>query len=265
MSGVYLITTSTELASLADQWDAAGVFSEGGVLVQSPAEGRLVMAEAVFDNGRLIAAHTCLRVREGARGGASHKRSIHLPDVREQLSRLGAALSWHGALSADVILTDAGPSFIDINPRLVEPGNAWHAGVDLVGAFLNVATGRTARIEPSGPPDVATHQLLLAVLGAAQHPRARRAVLNELISALARCGAYQGSTEELTPLSRDWRAAIPGLVATVATLARPTTSRWFSGGAVENYALTPGAWDQILAVAGLIPLAPAVVDSQLAD
>jgi hypothetical protein len=250
MSGVHLVTTSGELASLADQWDAAGVFLEGGVLVQSPAEGRFVMAQAVFDNGRLIAAHTCLRVREGARGGASHKRSISLPEVREQLSRLGGALAWHGALSADVVLTDAGPSYIDINPRLVEPGNAWQAGVDLVGAFLNVATGRGARIQPSGAPDVATHQLLLAVLGMAQHRRARRAILKELTSAFAHRGVYRGSTEELTPLSHDWRAATPGLIAAAAMLARPATSRCFAGGAVANYALTPAAWDQILAVAG---------------
>jgi hypothetical protein len=60
-------------------------------------------------------------VREGASGGASHKRSVDLPAVRNDLSRIGADLHWHGALSADAILADGGPVHIDINPRLVEP------------------------------------------------------------------------------------------------------------------------------------------------
>jgi len=61
-----------------------------------------------------------------------------------------------------------GPLFIDINPRLVEPANAWLAGVDLVGALVDVATGGPARHATDGREGVATHQLLLAVLGAAQ-------------------------------------------------------------------------------------------------
>ena len=245
--GVRHVTTPVGLASLAAEWDAAGVFSEGAVLVQSPAEGSLAMAQSVFDHGRLIAAHTCLRVTEGARGGASRKRSISLPEVLEQLSRLGAALAWHGALSADVILTDAGPCYIDINPRLVEPGNAWRAGVDLVGALLDIATGEASHLRPAGAPDVDTHQLLLAILGAAQHGRTRRAVFKELTSALGHRGGYQGSAEELTPLGHDWRAATPLAIVVVATMARPATWRWFSSGAIVNYALTPAAWQQILA------------------
>ena len=190
------MTTPAELASLAAEWDAAGVFSEGGVLVQSPAVGWLAMAQSVFDHGRLVAAHTCLRVKEGAGGGASRKRSISLPEVREQLSTTRCGSAWHGALSADVILSDAGPIYIDINPRLVEPGNAWRAGVDLVGAFLDVATGEASGVQPPGVPDVATHQLLLAVLGIGEHGRGRRAVFKELTSALSHRGAYQGSAEE---------------------------------------------------------------------
>ncbi len=46
------------------------------------------------------------------------------PAIREHLAVLGRELGWHGALSADAILGDAGLCYIDINPRLVEPGNA---------------------------------------------------------------------------------------------------------------------------------------------
>jgi predicted ATP-grasp superfamily ATP-dependent carboligase len=41
----------------------------------------------------------------------------------------------------DVILTGDGPLVIDVNPRLVEPINALIAGVDLVGAMLELARG----------------------------------------------------------------------------------------------------------------------------
>jgi hypothetical protein len=119
-------------------------------------------------------------------------------------------------------------------------------GVDLVAALLEVATGQRPAAQPPGPAGVATHQLLLAVLGAAQHRHTRRAVLAEQASASFHRGSYHGSVEELTPVRHDLRAALPVMAASVATLARPATWRWFSAGAVANYALTPAAWREIL-------------------
>ena len=54
-------------------------------LLQERVDGPLVMAQTVFDHGRLVASAANLRVREGASGGASHKRSVDLPSVREHL------------------------------------------------------------------------------------------------------------------------------------------------------------------------------------
>jgi len=54
---------------------------------------------------------------------------------------------------------------------LVEPVNAYLSGTDLVGMLVEVARCGTARPRTSGARDrqgVRTHQLLLAVLGAAQ-------------------------------------------------------------------------------------------------
>jgi hypothetical protein len=132
------------------------------------------MCQAVFDQGSLVAFHANQRTAEGANGGASHKRSIELPDVRCWFEVLGAELEWHGALSADVILGDSGPVFIDVNPRLVEPENAWRSGVDLVRPMMELAIGSSPTKQPESRPEVATHQLLLAVLGAAQQGRGRR-------------------------------------------------------------------------------------------
>ncbi len=222
-------------------------FADGGVLVQRALEGRLAMVQAIFDRGRLVAWHVNVREREGASGGASVKRSAWIPAVERHLDRLGGALTWHGALSLDAILTPGGPSYIDVNPRLVEPGNAWRAGVDLVDALLRVSCGEPVERLDTGRSDVRTHQLLLGVLGAAA--RGRRAVLRELLDAAARRGPYAGSTEELTPARRDPLAAVPVAAATAATLAAPRSRRLFTDGAVSGYALTPAAWREIVASA----------------
>ena len=203
------------------------------------------MLQAVFDRGRLVAFHANLRMREGVRGGASHKRSLVQPDARTALETLGRELSWHGALSADAILTVDGPVIIDVNPRLVEPGNAWRSGVDLVEAMIDTAFGRAQAPQPTGRPNVKTHQLLLAILGAAQQQRGRRGILDELLGAARHAGDYADSTEELTPIAHDWRAALPAAAAAAATLFKPTTWEWFSSGSVANYAISPAGWRSI--------------------
>jgi hypothetical protein len=215
--------------------------------------GPLVMVQSVFARGELIAFHASERVREGAGGGASQKRGIDLPAVREHMRTLGGVLGWHGALSADVILGPTGPQFIDINPRLVEPMNADRSGVDLVGALMDVActdvtgAGGSPAIRPrqNGQPGVRTHQLLLAVLGAARRSGRRRDVAGQLLAAMTRQGSYRASTEELTPLGRDPLAVVPVAIAALATLIRPVAWRHFVAGSVDAYSLTPAAWDQI--------------------
>ncbi|HTT00138.1 MAG TPA: hypothetical protein VMI33_26350 [Streptosporangiaceae bacterium] len=246
-SGVRRVGSATALRSAAAELETAGVFPGGGVVAQEPADGPLAMIQTVFAGGEMVAAHANLRVREGARGGASHKRSLDQPAAAiAPVEKLGRALRWHGALSADAILTGAGPVLIDVNPRLVEPVNAWRAGVDLTGALLEVARGRRPAAQPPGRPGVATHQLLLAVLGAGADGRGRRGVAAEVLAALARTGSYRGSAEELTPAGRDPLAAVPVLAAAAGMLIRPALWHWLAGGGVAGYALTPAGWDRLL-------------------
>jgi predicted ATP-grasp superfamily ATP-dependent carboligase len=51
--------------------------------------------------------------------------NINTNSSAEHLEGLVAALRWTGALSMDVIMTTDGPLVIDVNPRLVEPMNAY--------------------------------------------------------------------------------------------------------------------------------------------
>ena len=244
-AGVRRVNSREELRRLAEDYERLGIFAgAGGVLVQQPAAGPLVMVQAVFAGGELVAFHACDRAREGVAGGASHKRGRRLPRAREQMARLGAALTWHGALSADVIDGPEGPVFIDINPRLVEPANALAAGVDLTGALVQVALNGTSRPQPDGTPGARTHQLLLAVLEAGQLGR-RRDVARELADAALRRGSYRDSREELTPGCGDLLAPVPVAVAALATLAWPPAWRQFVGGSAGAYSLTPAAWGEL--------------------
>jgi glutathione synthase/RimK-type ligase-like ATP-grasp enzyme len=243
-AGVRRIGSPQDLRRLAEEYERRGLFGADGVLVQQAVPGPLVMVQSVFARGELVACHACQRVREGASGGASHKLGLDLPEVREQLARLGAALDWHGALSADVILGPAGPLFIDINPRLVEPVNALDSGVDLVRAMLEVARWGRSRPQPPGRPGVRTHQVLLAILGAARDG-GRRGVAGELRDALLRRGDYRGSREELTPRGGDLLAGLPVTLTALATLARPAAWQDLAGGSTGSYSLSPAAWEEL--------------------
>ncbi len=246
-AGVRRAGSPEELRQVAADYERLGAFGPEGVLVQRPVPGPLAMVQAVFARGELVAFHACQRVREGTSGGASHKLGLDLPETREHMARLGAALGWHGALSADVILGPDGPRFIDINPRLVEPANALACGVDLAGALVEVARSGSARSrapQPAAVPGARTHQLLLAVLGAAQQG-GRRDVARELVHAVLHRGEYRGSREELTPGRGDPLAPLPVTAIALATLIRPATWRYFVGGSAGAYSLTPAAWRQI--------------------
>ena len=237
-TGVRRVGDPHQLAVVAQSLLAA---PDRAVLVQEGAVGTLVMAQSVFDHGAMVAFHANERVREGVNGSASVKRSTDLPELRGALERLGGGLAWHGALSVDAVATADGPLVIDVNPRLVEPANAVAAGTDLVAALLAVATGTTPAADRGSRVGVTTHQLLMAVLGAAQGG-GRRAVAAEVAAGMTHRGVYAGSREELLPPRGDWRTVSLPVLATAATLVRPASYRWFTEGAVAGYALSPEGW-----------------------
>jgi biotin carboxylase len=127
-AGVRRVTDREGLDNAVRGFIDAGALEDGGVLVQEALTGPFVMAQCVFATGSLVAFHANVRVQEGANGSASAKASVHTPHLRGELARLGHALAWHGALSVDAIVVDGHPHVIDVNPRLVEPGNALAAG-----------------------------------------------------------------------------------------------------------------------------------------
>src|SRR5436309_3183815 len=135
-TGVWCVSDERQRDALLQSFEQSNAFAEG-LVVQAAISGALERTQAVFDRGRLVACHIYRQIAEGPGGGDLLKLSVVRPEVRKTVMRIGQALKWHGALSFDYIHDDATAKsyFIDANPRLVEPMNAWLAGVDLPGSL----------------------------------------------------------------------------------------------------------------------------------
>jgi predicted ATP-grasp superfamily ATP-dependent carboligase len=201
---------------------AAGVFA-GEVLVQALIDGTTEKAQGVFARGRLLGFHAYRQIAAGAGGGEAIKLSVHRPEVRAHLAAIGEQLGWHGALSVDYVLAHdhATPLLIDCNPRLVEPMSAYLAGVDLVSLLLAVSLGETPPVAPDSRAGVRTHLAIQALLGCAARGGRRRDIVGECRHLMTGSGPYVGSTEELTPLRRDWVSAVPLAMMAIVLLAAP--------------------------------------------
>jgi hypothetical protein len=162
----------------------------------------------------------------GVGGGEAIKQSVKRPVVRAHLEKVGQSLDWHGALSIDYIMPDDGdaPLLIDCNPRLVEPMNAYRAGVDLVGLLLLISLGEMPAALPEGREGVLTHLAMQALLGCGARGGTRRDIARECLRLFANSGPYAGSAEELTPVEADWIGAVPLAVTGAWLLASPKSA-----------------------------------------
>jgi len=241
-TGVWRVRDEQQRDAVLAQLQQHDAFAVG-LLVQAAVTGSLERTQAVFDHGRLVASHIYRQLVEGPGGGDVLKISVVNAQVREIVERIGHALDWHGALSFDYILDDATktPYFIDANPRLVEPMNAWLSGVDLPGALLQISLGETPPAQAPGREGIVTRLGLMGLLDAARQRNRRRDVLREIMLLAACSGRYRGSREELVPLLTDPWCAVPLGVVITRLLRNPATASRFSETTVAAYSLTPQA------------------------
>ena len=241
-AGVWRVADARQHDALLVRLQAQNAFAES-VVVQAAVSGSLERTQAVFDRGRLVASHIYRQVVEGPGGGDVLKISVVSAQVRETVMRIGQALGWHGALSFDYIREHATgtPHFIDANPRLVEPMNAWLSGVDLSGALLQVSLGETPPVQPEGRQGVLTRLGLMGLLDAARQRNRRRDILREIGFLTGNSGRYRGAREELVPLATDPWCAIPLAFVVARLLRRPAAAARFSETAIAAYSLTPQA------------------------
>jgi predicted ATP-grasp superfamily ATP-dependent carboligase len=241
-AGVWRVGDARQRDALLLQLEQQNAFAEG-LLVQTAVIGALERTQAVFDHGRLVASHIYRQVVEGPGGGDVLKISVNRAEVRETVERIGRALAWHGALSFDYIRDDATgtANFIDANPRLVEPMNAWLSGVDLPGALLQISLGEAPPVQPEGREGVLTRLGLMGLLDAARRRYRRRDILREIGLLIGNSGRYRGSREELVPLLTDPWCTIPLAVVVARLLRAPEAAARFSDTTVAAYSLTPSA------------------------
>jgi predicted ATP-grasp superfamily ATP-dependent carboligase len=241
-AGVWRVGDAHQRDALLLQLEQHNAFADG-LLVQAAVIGALERTQAVFDRGRLVASHIYRQVVEGPGGGDVLKISVASAEVRATVERIGQALNWHGALSFDYIRDEATktPHFIDANPRLVEPMNAWLSGVDLPGALLRISLGETPPAQPESRAGVLTRLGLMGLLDAARHRGRRRDILREIGLMASNTGRYRGSREELVPLLTDPWCAIPLGVVVARLLRAPAAAARFSDTTVAAYSLTPSA------------------------
>ncbi len=241
-TGVWKVKDERQRDTLLTRFAQGNAFAEG-LLVQAAISGTLERTQAVFDHGRLVACHIYRQIVEGPSGGDVLKLSVVSGQVREIVEKIGHALHWHGALSFDYIRDDASrtPYFIDANPRLVEPMNAWLSSVDLPGALLQVSLGNTPPVQADGRAGVLTRLGLMGLLDAARQRHRRRDVLLESLKLAASAGRYRGAREELVPLWTDPWVVMPLTVVITKLLHAPKTAARLSETTVAAYSLTPQA------------------------
>jgi predicted ATP-grasp superfamily ATP-dependent carboligase len=240
--GVWRVKDDRQRDALAEQFAQTGAFADG-LLIQQAIVGTLERTQAVFDRGRLVACHIYRQVVEGPGGGDVLKESVEDARVRDIVETIGQALNWHGALSFDYIRETASgtPFFIDANPRLVEPMNAWFSGVDLPGALLRVSLGENPPAQASGRAGVVTRLGLMGLLDAARRRGRRRDVLREIAELTTGSGRYRGTREELVPLWSDPWCAVPLAVVVGRLMWRPGAAARFADSTVAAYSLTQAA------------------------
>jgi len=247
-TGVWRVGDARRRDALLVRLEQQNAFTDG-LLVQAAVTGSLERTQAVFDHGRLVASHIYRQVLEGPGGGDILKISVISAGVREAVERIGHALQWHGAISFDYVRDDATktPHFIDANPRLVEPMNAWLSGVDLPGALLRISLGETPPVQPDGREGVLTRLGLMGLLDAARQRDRRRDILREIGLLVTGSGRYRGSREELVPLLTDPWCAVPLGVVVARLLRDPETAARFSESTVAAYSLTAQAIQRLRA------------------
>jgi hypothetical protein len=223
--GIWFMRNADDLEGALHDLGTGDAFADE-VLVQDLIAGTTEKAQSVFCRGHMIGFHAYRQVMPGVGGGEAIKQSVGRPVVRAHLERIGQALDWHGALSIDYIMPDDGdaPLLIDCNPRLVEPMNAYRAGVDLVGLLLLISLGEAPLALPEGREGVLTHLAMQALLGCAARGGTRRDIARECWRLFANSGPYAGSTEELTPVKADWISAVPLAVTAALLLASPKSA-----------------------------------------
>jgi hypothetical protein len=247
-------TAGAGVRRVADTGEAEGAFlglraSVGGgpLMVQAEARGDYAQVQALFDDGRLVAAHESVQTAVGIGPSAAGRVSVHHPFARREVAYLGKRLAWRGGLTLDYFFVDRQHVYIECNPRTVEPANAAMSGVDLPGLQLELSLGGHPDEVAPGRAGVRTHSSLAIILGTAAYRGTRTAVFTEALKLALHLGPYRHSHERLTPFLHDAPCVIPLAFAAARVMLNPGAAQRMAGSAVSAYAMTPEAVERATA------------------
>jgi hypothetical protein len=234
----------------------AALLGDAPLIAQAPAAGRYGQVQGLFDHGRMVAVHTSVQQGRGIGGSAAARLSVDHPEPREHIAVIGEALGWHGGLTLDYFHEEGEPSYIECNPRTVEPGNASSSGVNIPDLQLRLTLGEAlpspARV---GRPGVRTHGTIALLLGSAADGASRRMLLTGLRDAITHRGLYAQSAEQLTPVVRDPPSFLAAAFVTGRTLMSARNAARLAEQAVSGYSIGPTAVAAVARAAGRPPVA----------
>jgi predicted ATP-grasp superfamily ATP-dependent carboligase len=246
--GTWRVKNEAELSGIIQELENSHSFyQETPILIQEAIPGVLEVVQAVFDRGRLVAAHCYRQTAVGVGGSAAARIGIERPEVIQHLQKLGKALDWHGGLMLDYLfdmLTDQ-LAYIDPNPRMGETMNATFHGINIADLLVRLSLGEEIPQTAKKPAPIESHILISMLLGIAAQAGTRRAVWNELMDAIFKKGDYQNSPEDFSNFYIDFLSPLPAFKVAFQLLMDPKSHRQIAVAAVKNYALTPSAVEQI--------------------
>jgi predicted ATP-grasp superfamily ATP-dependent carboligase len=247
-NGVRLARNQAELIAAAKAFQAQGALDgRTDFLVQQPAVGDQCTVGAVFDRGRLVGAHCATTTIIGVGGGNLGRVGADHPQVVEDMTRIGAHLAWHGAMSVEYFFNAATGrhEMYECNPRIGETFNAFLSGVNLPEALVQVSIDQAVATLPKPTTGLRSHSGFMVLMHEALRG-ATRGDLRGIIRQIHRGeGVYYNSQDELTRPCEDWLSAIPAGWITARLLARPSVARKIVEKTVNNYSLPEAAADRI--------------------
>ncbi len=248
-AGVRLVEDQAELASALNEFQHAGLISEGSeYLIQQPCAGIHSVAQCVFDRGTLLAIHCAETLRRGVGGGQGFRIGAKHPPVVDHMRLLGRHLNWHGPLFLEYFYDSVSqrPEYIEANPRIGETLNAMFSGVNLCQLVVALATGEDIPQDlPSPRIGIRSHVDFLLLIAEAMTGARRRYLLKRLIQMVRKSGEFQGTFCEMTRPRDDWASLIPATAALARVFISPLVASNLVTKSLSNYALTDSAANAI--------------------
>lgn len=227
---VYKVTSDLDLKNLVKRQ----LFGNERWMAQQDIKGQYGQVQAVFSHGKLLALHSNIKIGSGSGGSAAARLSINSAGTREHIEKIGQHLKWHGGLTLDFISHNHQPYYIECNPRMVEPANAYKAGVNFPKILIDLAQGKESKSGISlGKPGVKTHSLLALVIGTAERTQSRRKIWQTIREWLFK----SDSAEVLTPIRKDLPSVIPLVVIAIRLLLNPKSVKKLVAHTVDHYSV----------------------------